>query len=164
MVSLSLLLLAGFNGIYVSDSLKSYYYKVPEKMSPEYQGVQFINISLPENAIIGSWDAGYIGYFANKPVINLDGYVNNFEYLEYRLQNRINEYLDKMKISHLANLHIYPGKKKVYIAETLGWKIIFEERIDNTPPQSTRFTLMPSIREATIKEFYIFKRPVSPQN
>lgn len=36
---------------------------------------------LPEDAIVGSWDAGTVGYFAERPVVNLDGLVNSYAYL-----------------------------------------------------------------------------------
>ena len=36
---------------------------------------------LAADAILGSWDAGAIGYFAETPVVNLDGFVNAYDYL-----------------------------------------------------------------------------------
>ena len=36
---------------------------------------------LPEDAVLGSWDAGALGYFAERPVVNLDGVVNSYDYL-----------------------------------------------------------------------------------
>ena len=36
---------------------------------------------LPEDAILGSWDSGAVGYFAERPVVNLDGLVNSYDYL-----------------------------------------------------------------------------------
>ena len=36
---------------------------------------------LPDDAVLGSWDAGAIGYFAERPVVNLDGLVNTYDYL-----------------------------------------------------------------------------------
>jgi hypothetical protein len=34
--------------------------------------------------VIASWDAGVIGYFSDRPVVNLDGVVNSFEWEEAR--------------------------------------------------------------------------------
>ena len=39
------------------------------------------NRVLPEDSIIGAWDAGVIGYFSRFPVVNLDGLVNSYAYL-----------------------------------------------------------------------------------
>lgn len=45
-----------------------------------YMGVQIMNRVLPEGSVIGSWDAGVIGYFSRSPVVNLDGVVNSYDY------------------------------------------------------------------------------------
>ena len=36
---------------------------------------------LPDDAVLGSWNAGAIGYFADRPVVNLDGVVSSYEYM-----------------------------------------------------------------------------------
>ena len=46
-----------------------------------YMGVQVMNRALPEGSVIGSWDAGVIGYFSRFPVVNLDGLVNSYDHL-----------------------------------------------------------------------------------
>ena len=45
-----------------------------------YMGAQIINRALPEGSVIGSWDAGVIGYFSRFPVVNLDGLVSSYEF------------------------------------------------------------------------------------
>ena len=47
-----------------------------------YMGMQVMNRALPESSVIGSLDAGVIGYFSRFPVVNLDGLVNSYEYLD----------------------------------------------------------------------------------
>ena len=37
---------------------------------------------LPDDAVLGAWDAGAIGYFARRPVVNLDGVANSYDYLQ----------------------------------------------------------------------------------
>ncbi len=49
-----------------------------------YTGAQVMNRVLPEGSVIGSRDAGVIGYFSRFPVVNLDGLVNSHEYLRVR--------------------------------------------------------------------------------
>ena len=46
-----------------------------------YAGVQVMNRLLPEGSIVGSWDAGVVGYFSAVPVVNLDGLMNTYEHL-----------------------------------------------------------------------------------
>jgi hypothetical protein len=43
---------------------------------------EWINQNLPESTVLGSWDAGVLGYFTEQRVVNLDGVVNGVEYLE----------------------------------------------------------------------------------
>ncbi len=45
-----------------------------------YMGVQVMDHLLPEDSVIGSWDAGVIGYFSRFPVVNLDGLANSYDY------------------------------------------------------------------------------------
>ena len=47
-----------------------------------YMRMQVMNRALPESSVIGSLDAGVIGYFSRFPVVNLDGLVNSYEYLD----------------------------------------------------------------------------------
>ena len=49
--------------------------------SGAYNAVQVANRTLPEGSVLGSWDAGFIGYFSRFPVVNLDGLVNSYAYL-----------------------------------------------------------------------------------
>ena len=46
-----------------------------------YAGARVMNRLLPEGSIVGSWDAGNIGYFSRFPVVELIGLVNSYEYL-----------------------------------------------------------------------------------
>ena len=47
-----------------------------------YGGTRLMSRILPEGSIIGSWDSGVMGYFSRFPVVNLDGLVNSYEYLQ----------------------------------------------------------------------------------
>ncbi len=48
---------------------------------PSYMGVRIMDRLLPDDSVVGSWDAGVIGYFSRFPVVNLDGLVNSYDYL-----------------------------------------------------------------------------------
>ena len=47
-----------------------------------YAGALTLNRALPEGSVVGSWDAGVIGYFSRFPVVNLDGLVNSYDYYQ----------------------------------------------------------------------------------
>ena len=46
-----------------------------------YMGTMVMNRLLPAGSVVGSYDAGLIGYFSRFPVINLHGLVNSWDYL-----------------------------------------------------------------------------------
>ena len=66
--------------------------------------IQVMNNILPEYAIVGSWDAGRIGYFSNFQVVNLDGLVNSYEYLNASKTGNGDKLFGKYGITHFANI------------------------------------------------------------
>ena len=70
-----------------------------------YMGVQVMNGALPEGSVIGSWDAGVIGYFSRFPVVNLDGLVNSYDHLRARpvQQTEGLNFYRRYGITHFAN-------------------------------------------------------------
>ncbi len=45
---------------------------------------EWISAHLPSDAVLGSFDAGVVGYFTEQRVMNLDGVINSYEYLDAR--------------------------------------------------------------------------------
>lgn len=41
---------------------------------------EWVRDNTPESTVIASWDAGVVGFFVDRPVVNLDGVVNSFEW------------------------------------------------------------------------------------
>ncbi len=89
-----------------------------------YLSAQAMNRTLPEGSVVGSWDAGVLGYFSRFPVVNLDGLVNSYEYLHgYRDAGRKTGWtyknkhanaespFEKFGITHFANIE--PIDKKI---------------------------------------------------
>ena len=66
----------------------------------------WMNSHLPAGSIVGSWDAGIIGYYSDHPVVNLDGLVNSFEYAQAMRQGKGIEYLDRAGVTHLAQVFL----------------------------------------------------------
>ncbi len=52
-----------------------------EWMAATHEGTLVVNRILPADAVVGSWDAGAVGYFSDFPVVNLDGLVNSYDFL-----------------------------------------------------------------------------------
>ena len=70
-----------------------------------YMGAQVMNRALPEGSVIGSWDAGVIGYFSRFPVVNLDGLVNSYAHLRARSiqQTEGLNFHRRYRVTHFAN-------------------------------------------------------------
>lgn len=53
---------------------------------------------------VGSWNAGMLGYFSERPVVNLDGLVNDAAYFRNVVRgHRLKEYLDSQNIGLIAD-------------------------------------------------------------
>jgi hypothetical protein len=64
---------------------------------------EWINQHLPEDTVLGSWDAGVIGYYAQRRVINLDGLVNSHAYYHAMRQQREGAFLTDEGLSMIVN-------------------------------------------------------------
>lgn len=65
------------------------------------EGANWIRESLPEDAFVGSWNAGILGFYSERVVTNLDGVVNN-EILSYVRNNQVCEYLNDANVEFVA--------------------------------------------------------------
>ena len=64
---------------------------------------EWMSAHLPSDAVVGSWDAGVLGYFADRPVVNLDGVVNSFAWLDAQRDGTTADYLDHRHVRYFAN-------------------------------------------------------------
>ena len=55
--------------------------------------------------MIASWDAGVLGYFTERPVVNLDGVVNGYDWYDANQDGpaAVAEYLDEAGVTHIVN-------------------------------------------------------------
>ena len=60
-------------------------YKWDEWEISSYAGTLILSHLLPEGSVVGSSDAGVIGYFSRHPVVNLEGLVNSYDFFRRRL-------------------------------------------------------------------------------
>jgi len=63
---------------------------------------EWINTNTPPDAIIGAANAGIMGYYSNRTVINLDGVVNERAF-DARISNQLQQYIRDAQISYLAD-------------------------------------------------------------
>ena len=78
-----------------------------EWMVTSYAGAQVMNRALTEDNVIGSWDAGVMGYFSRYPVVNLDGLVNSYDYFHATESGTETAFYPRYGITHLANIRIF---------------------------------------------------------
>lgn len=64
---------------------------------------RWIAAHLPPDARIASWDAGALGYFAHRRVVNLDGVVNSVEWYDAVRQRRTGPFLADRDVDWVAN-------------------------------------------------------------
>ena len=75
----------------------------PEADGPLYVAARWARDHLEPGARVGSWNAGAIGFLSGRQVVNLDGVVNTFAYLE-RDQYDLCSYWERTGITHLVDV------------------------------------------------------------
>ncbi len=73
-----------------------------------HRGVQVMNRVLPEDSVVGSWDAGVIGYFSRYPVVNLDGLANSYGYLRAQREGTEATFYPRYGITQFAIVEFLP--------------------------------------------------------
>jgi len=80
--------------------------KEPGRFYPAQRiaAARWLATNTPEGSRIGSWNAGMLGYFSHRHVVNLDGLVNDKRYLEQVIRgNDLETYLAETSIDFLAD-------------------------------------------------------------
>ena len=119
-------------------------------MDTSYMGVQVMNRVLPEDSMVGLWDAGVMGYFSRFPVVNLDGLVNSYGYLRARKEGTeaVATFHRQYGITHFANMNPLESRALKYPARPSGSgvAILFEGplylRYPNNVPHKRQFRLL----------------------
>lgn len=146
-------ILAVFDLVYAGDRLASYSFTVPPDRRPDAAGVEYLE-SLEGDVIIGSWDAGYLGYNCVHPVVNLDGLVSSYAYQRFLRDHGLEEWIRREGITYLANVDYWSGKRD-FIEGRLGWRSVFEDTVAMSRPVSV-FSLSPQDLAYASRELRIF--------
>jgi len=81
----------------------------PSPPAPIYharlRAATWISTNLPEDAVLAAWNAGQLGYFSGRTVINLDGLVNSVDYFRARRTGGFSmvEYLREHRVRYLVD-------------------------------------------------------------
>ncbi len=87
----------GFN--FVLDTYRPKY----EWRYDRFAAAEWISDNLSPDTRIGAWWAGTLGYTAKQPIINLDGLVNNIQFVSILKQCELGKYLIAERISYIAD-------------------------------------------------------------
>ncbi|TGD83794.1 hypothetical protein BayCH28_28390 [Mycolicibacterium sp. CH28] len=72
-----------------------------------YQASQWVKTNLPANAVIAMKDAGNMGFYSDRPVVNLDGLVNSFAYQDALKDGRFREFLRNSGVNYFVQHAIW---------------------------------------------------------
>jgi hypothetical protein len=74
-----------------------------------YNAALWIAENAPADTVFASWNAGQLGFFSNRTVINLDGVINNVDYYERVLRGSLplEDYLIENKVDYIVDYSIY---------------------------------------------------------
>lgn len=81
---------------------------------------EWLNSNLPTDAVLGSWDAGILGYFCSNTVINLDGVINSYDYIEYMRRGAYPEYVRSQRIQYIVNYVVLEPEGRVKLLSRPG--------------------------------------------
>ena len=72
-----------------------------------YNAAKWIDANLEKDAILGSFNAGQLGFFSNRSVVNLDGLINHVSYFENVLRDGspdvLAAYIDRIGIDYVVD-------------------------------------------------------------
>jgi hypothetical protein len=68
-----------------------------------YRGSITLREKVPKGAVVGSWNAGVLGFYSGLPVVNLDGLINGWEFLPYLEQGNMADYIRDQGIQYIAD-------------------------------------------------------------
>jgi hypothetical protein len=93
---------------YIYKGLKVHpYYQSPVDYSEEM--ARWMREHLPKDAKVGVFNAGYIGYFSERNVVNLDGLINGVEFYQYLKDGRgVWKYVSDQKLDYIADYFFGP--------------------------------------------------------
>jgi hypothetical protein len=76
----------------------------PSWNDESHRAAAWLEDNVPSGALVGSWNAGVLGWYADQPVVNLDGLINDNEFLTYLEDERTAEYILDEDIEYLSDV------------------------------------------------------------
>lgn len=80
---------------------------------------EWLDENLPAGTRVGSWDAGLIGYATDQPIVNLDGVVNDADWVDAMRTRRAGDRLREEGVRWIINHSAYEDGDCVDIGRSL---------------------------------------------
>ena len=100
----------GVSSVVVGVSLVCFWWlkATPDNLAAtRYEVANWMNANLEEDSIVGSFNAGQLGFFSDRSVVNLDGLINHVTYFEDVIRDESPEallaYMDRVGIDYLVD-------------------------------------------------------------
>ena len=81
-------------------------FRIPPQLAwhaASYEAAVWVRSRLPSDAVLAIDHGGIFAYFAARPVVNLDGVVNNFAYQDAVRERRLRDYLHRKGVGYVAH-------------------------------------------------------------
>jgi hypothetical protein len=80
-----------------------------------HNAARWIRENLPPDAVVGSWNAGTIGYRSDRRVVNLDGVVNDLAFYQSR-RHDLCRYWESARVTHIVD--VFEGDRALSVVPT----------------------------------------------
>ena len=124
--------LAPIGAILLAPLLVAFWFQTRTFLDPHQRSIEvanrdageWIDANLPSDAVLASWDAGVVGYYANRPVMNLDGVANSYAFYQASRRGETGQFLAERGLRFVVN-HGTPvnGEDpdiRAFVRETFG--------------------------------------------
>lgn len=109
---------------------------------------RFIARALPAEAILASWDAGVLGCYSERRLVNLDGVVNSAAYVEAMRTRTTADYLAEIPIGWVVNHSDDEARLREHVVDYLGLRAA-----TMTVTQSWPFEVVAGVNQAVPQVF-----------
>ena len=69
-----------------------------------YRASGWLRSHVPRDAVVGSWNAGVLGYYSGQRVVGIDGLVAGYDIVPYIRNGQISRYIERSRVTYLADL------------------------------------------------------------
>lgn len=96
-----------------------------------YDAAMWVDKNLPTGAVLAMKDSGIVGFFSRRPLINLDGVVNNMNLQSAMRDGALRAYLARNRVTYLVQHALVPDDPYLQIMNNVQAQDIVTGRYEN---------------------------------